>query len=129
MLILVKMDDNEKDIINLNHNFDKIVISKISNFDKSDIITPKTNVEQLQKETTNSDNMNKSTNKNITRCNKDECNKKLGLLPFVCKCGLNFCGVHRYSDKHDCKFNYQEEYKKQLEKNNQKIVSDKIKKI
>ena len=27
-------------------------------------------------------------------------------LGFECRCGLYFCGIHRYSDKHDCPFDY-----------------------
>ena len=34
------------------------------------------------------------------------CKKKVGLLGFHCRCGGTFCEKHRYSDKHDCSFDY-----------------------
>merc|ERR1719232_1258151 len=30
--------------------------------------------------------------------------KKVGLTGFTCRCGGLFCSIHRYSDKHECKF-------------------------
>ncbi|KAF8398433.1 hypothetical protein HHK36_017360 [Tetracentron sinense] len=38
------------------------------------------------------------------RCNS--CRKRVGLTGFNCRCGDLFCAVHRYSDKHDCPFDY-----------------------
>merc|ERR1712012_1503986 len=32
--------------------------------------------------------------------------KKVGLTGFTCRCGGLFCSIHRYSDKHDCNFDY-----------------------
>ena len=34
------------------------------------------------------------------------CKKKLGLTGFTCRCGELFCSIHRYSDKHQCGFDY-----------------------
>jgi len=34
------------------------------------------------------------------------CKKKVGLLGFHCRCGGTFCEKHRYSDKHECSFDY-----------------------
>ncbi|XP_019253029.1 PREDICTED: zinc finger A20 and AN1 domain-containing stress-associated protein 8-like [Nicotiana attenuata] len=34
------------------------------------------------------------------------CRKRVGLTGFSCKCGNLFCAVDRYSDKHDCPFDY-----------------------
>ncbi|KAH1082582.1 hypothetical protein J1N35_022343 [Gossypium stocksii] len=38
------------------------------------------------------------------RCTK--CCKRVGLTGFNCSCGNLFCAAHRYSDKHDCPFDY-----------------------
>jgi len=38
------------------------------------------------------------------RC--ETCKKKVGLTGFHCRCGGTYCGTHRYSDKHDCTFDY-----------------------
>lgn len=70
-------------------------------------------------------NKNKETKKN--RCMK--CNKKLKLTDTPCKCGQCFCNEHRYSDRHDCKFDYKKLGKDLLEKNNPTIVSSKVDKL
>lgn len=57
------------------------------------------------------------------------CKKKLGLTGFECRCGLLFCGVHRYSDKHDCTFDYKENGRAELSKLNPVCAGEKIKKL
>lgn len=42
------------------------------------------------------------------------CNKKIGLLGFHCRCGGTFCEKHRYSDMHECKFDYKTHGKEQV---------------
>ncbi|URE34943.1 Zinc finger AN1 domain-containing stress-associated protein 15 [Musa troglodytarum] len=34
------------------------------------------------------------------------CGRKVGLTGFRCRCGDLFCSRHRYSDTHDCSFDY-----------------------
>jgi len=60
--------------------------------------------------------------RNKKRCYK--CNKKVGLLGFTCKCGFVFCDVDRYSQRHDCTFDYQSHVRKKH--NLPKVVPDKI---
>lgn len=58
------------------------------------------------------------------------CKKKLSILsPFKCKCGNNFCSLHRYSDKHECTFDFKSEGRKQLVKENPKVSLDKCMKL
>jgi len=57
------------------------------------------------------------------------CRKKLGLTAFQCRCGLYFCGLHRYSDKHDCQFDYKENGRQELSKANPVIAGEKIQKL
>ncbi|KAK9885009.1 hypothetical protein WA026_009237 [Henosepilachna vigintioctopunctata] len=57
------------------------------------------------------------------------CRKKVGLTGFQCRCGGLFCGVHRYSDKHDCSFNYREMGAQEIRRNNPVVVGEKIQKI
>merc|ERR1712189_48216 len=55
------------------------------------------------------------------------CRKKLTLAEgIVCQCGLLLCGIHRYTDKHECTFDFKTEDRKVIEKNNQKCVDDKV---
>ena len=62
-------------------------------------------------------------------CNFNDCNKKLGLVKFKCKCGSYYCSFHRQSFDHKCKYNYVADAKHRLEKDNVKVIPDKIIKI
>lgn len=66
---------------------------------------------------------------NETRCNHPECNKKLKLTDIKCRCGLKFCPIHRYSDKHNCTFDYKNMGKNQLIKENPIVNFAKIEKL
>ncbi|CAK7337108.1 unnamed protein product [Dovyalis caffra] len=39
-----------------------------------------------------------------TRC--ENCNKKVGLTGFNCRCGKIFCGMHRHAEEHSCTFDF-----------------------
>uniref|UniRef100_A0ACD5X558 Uncharacterized protein n=1 Tax=Avena sativa TaxID=4498 RepID=A0ACD5X558_AVESA len=54
------------------------------------------------------------------------CRKKVGLLGFRCRCEGTFCSVHRYSDKHECEFDYKTAGREQIAKHNRVVVADKI---
>ncbi|KAG2582394.1 hypothetical protein PVAP13_6KG108270 [Panicum virgatum] len=57
------------------------------------------------------------------------CNKKVGLLGFVCRCGSTFCSLHRYTDEHACEFDFQTAGREQIAKKNPLVVAPKINKI
>jgi hypothetical protein len=57
------------------------------------------------------------------------CNKKVGLTGFSCRCGYTFCSEHRYSDKHNCSFDFKSQNKEILSKANPQVVASKINKI
>ncbi|KAF2293610.1 hypothetical protein GH714_003360 [Hevea brasiliensis] len=40
----------------------------------------------------------------VNRCSG--CRRKIGLTGFRCRCGELFCWEHRYSDRHDCSYDY-----------------------
>jgi len=89
-------------------------------------LAKKSNVEKKTEESspnTLSQEKKSKTNRCLT------CRKKVGLLGFECRCGGLFCGTHRYSDKHDCSFNYREMGAQEIRKNNPVVVSEKIKKL
>jgi hypothetical protein len=77
------------------------------------------------KEGDKQDDKDKSKKKN--RC--AVCRKKVGLTGFECRCGGLYCAVHRYSDKHDCTFNYRELGAQEIRRNNPVVVGEKIHKI
>uniref|UniRef100_A0A0K8TPX9 Putative an1-type zinc finger protein 6-like isoform x2 n=1 Tax=Tabanus bromius TaxID=304241 RepID=A0A0K8TPX9_TABBR len=57
------------------------------------------------------------------------CRKKVGLTGFECRCGSLYCAVHRYSDKHNCTFDYREHGAQEIRRNNPVVVGEKIQKI
>ena len=54
------------------------------------------------------------------------CNKKYGLIPFECTCGGQFCINHRYTDAHNCPFDYKSLERDRLRQNNPVIIQDKV---
>ncbi|KAG7264517.1 hypothetical protein CRUP_001751 [Coryphaenoides rupestris] len=48
---------------------------------------------------------------------------------FDCRCGNLFCGLHRYSDKHNCPYDYKAEAAAKIRKENPVVVADKIQRI
>lgn len=57
------------------------------------------------------------------------CRKKVGLTGFGCRCGNLFCGIHRYSDKHDCPYDYKADAAAKIRKENPMVVAEKIQRI
>lgn len=57
------------------------------------------------------------------------CKKKVGLTGFTCRCGGLFCSIHRYSDKHECNFDYKAMGEKEISEANPVVVAAKINKI
>lgn len=64
---------------------------------------------------------------NTSRC--WTCNRKIGLLGFQCKCEFYFCAEHRMSDRHECTFDFKEQGKKKLIKDNPTIAPSKMESI
>ncbi|XP_078251324.1 AN1-type zinc finger protein 5-like isoform X2 [Rhinoraja longicauda] len=48
---------------------------------------------------------------------------------FDCRCGNMFCALHRYSDKHNCPYDYKAEAAMKIRKENPIIVAEKIQRI
>tara|TARA_B110001450_G_C17281966_1_gene343860 strand:+ start:72 stop:410 length:339 start_codon:yes stop_codon:yes gene_type:complete len=65
----------------------------------------------------------------LKRCNHPECNKKLKLTDIKCRCGFKFCAEHRYSDIHNCTFDYKNMGKIELTKQNPIVNFSKLEKL
>ncbi|KAL5543431.1 hypothetical protein UlMin_007215 [Ulmus minor] len=57
------------------------------------------------------------------------CRKRVGLTGFNCRCGNLFCAAHRYSDKHNCQFDYQSAARDSISKANPIVKAEKLDKI
>jgi len=75
----------------------------------------------------NPDDKEASGKKKKNRCLN--CKKKVGLTGFTCRCGGLFCSIHRYSDKHECTFDYKELGAEEIRKSNPVVVASKVQKI
>ncbi|KAE9584886.1 hypothetical protein Lal_00024299 [Lupinus albus] len=63
----------------------------------------------------------------VNRCSS--CRRKVGLTGFRCRCGDVFCGEHRYSDRHDCSYDYKGAGKEAIARENPVIRASKIVKV
>ncbi|PON33877.1 Zinc finger transcription factor [Parasponia andersonii] len=63
----------------------------------------------------------------VNRCSF--CKKRVGPTGFKCKCEQIFCSLHRYSDKHNCVFDYKGAGQDAIAKANPVVKADKIEKI
>ncbi|KAG7488206.1 hypothetical protein MATL_G00030250 [Megalops atlanticus] len=82
-------------------------------------------VESVQASSDGDQTPDKSKKKN--RC--FTCRKKVGLTGFDCRCGNLFCAIHRYSDKHDCPYDYRGAAAARIRKENPIVVAEKIQKL
>ncbi|KAI5073924.1 hypothetical protein GOP47_0011937 [Adiantum capillus-veneris] len=65
--------------------------------------------------------------KAVKRC--VACRKRVGLLRFKCRCGDIFCASHRYSDTHDCSYDFKAAGRLAIAKENPVVMASKINKI
>jgi predicted nucleic acid binding AN1-type Zn finger protein len=64
--------------------------------------------------TNNSTTTQNEAKKKTLRCAHEGCRRKLGLVPFTCRCTKDFCAEHRGGDAHACTYDYKAEHKKEL---------------
>ncbi|KAL9333107.1 hypothetical protein Peur_073246 [Populus x canadensis] len=57
------------------------------------------------------------------------CRRRVGLTGFNCRCGMVFCGTHRYPEQHDCEFDFKSLGKEQIAKANPVVKGEKLQKI
>ncbi|KAE9621482.1 putative transcription regulator A20-like family [Lupinus albus] len=63
----------------------------------------------------------------VNRCSG--CRRKVGLTGFRCRCGEVFCSEHRYSDRHNCSYDYKAAGKEAIARENPLIRASKIVKV
>ncbi|KAF0918082.1 hypothetical protein E2562_022672 [Oryza meyeriana var. granulata] len=57
------------------------------------------------------------------------CGRSVGLMGFECRCGGVFCGAHRYSDRHDCGYDYRGAGRDAIARANPVVRADKVDKL
>ncbi|KAJ1422166.1 Zinc finger, AN1-type [Sesbania bispinosa] len=63
----------------------------------------------------------------VSRCSG--CRRKVGLTGFRCRCGELFCAEHRYSDRHECTYDYKAAGREAIARENPVIRAAKIVKV
>ena len=85
--------------------------------------------DQISQPLTSTNNSSSSKPKKPKKAKCGVCKKKLGLTGFECRCGKQFCALHRYTDKHECSFDWETLGKDQLRKANPVVQNAKIQKF
>ncbi|XP_039051507.1 zinc finger A20 and AN1 domain-containing stress-associated protein 6-like [Hibiscus syriacus] len=57
------------------------------------------------------------------------CRKRVGLTGFKCKCGITFCGSHRYPENHGCTFDFKKAGREKIARANPVVKAEKLVKI
>jgi len=65
----------------------------------------------------------------LTKCQREDCKRVVGLLGFSCQCGGIYCGKHRMAEDHDCTFDFKKSGRKQLQKDNPSFGNKKLRLI
>jgi len=65
-----------------------------------------------------------SARRSVNRCSG--CRRKVGLTGFRCRCGELFCSEHRYSDRHDCSYDYKAAGREAIARENPVVKAAKI---
>mmetsp|Transcript_26951 Transcript_26951/g.59249 ORF Transcript_26951/g.59249 Transcript_26951/m.59249 type:complete len:97 (+) Transcript_26951:133-423(+) len=79
----------------------------------------KDSVQQVQKDVTQTQSVTAShLPEPVDEANCFECQKKLGINVFRCKCSHNFCKKHRYAEDHNCNFDFKANKEIQLKDRN-----------
>ena len=66
----------------------------------------------------------KASKSSVNRCHN--CRTRVGLTGFRCRCGEMFCGAHRYSDRHDCSYDYKSAARDAIARENPVVRAAKI---
>lgn len=83
---------------------------------------PSNDDSDLQPQTTSSE-----AKRAVNRCSG--CRKRVGLTGFRCRCGDLFCSEHRYSDRHDCSYDYKAAGRVSIARENPIVKAAKIVKL
>ena len=70
----------------------------------------------------------KTSEPNTAKRGCQACKRKT-LMKITCRCEMIVCLDCRYPELHDCAFDYKEEARQLLEKNNPVVVSEKLEKV
>jgi predicted nucleic acid binding AN1-type Zn finger protein len=119
---------NTRDIINMKIKEKKTEVNNLkTNLSETEISDTKKREHDLINNTSGEFGEGKKPKSQFNSCAK--CNKKLKLTDSKCKCNNYYCSAHRYSDTHNCSFDYKKHGREYLEKQNPIIKFNKLDKM
>ena len=62
-------------------------------------------------------------------CQFRDCNKRIKITDFACKCEKLYCKMHKSPENHDCKYDYREIGLKTKKIEEMKCISNKVQKL
>ena len=93
----------------------------VSNSNPYEITNQENQDKELEKELEKEQEEIQKFKKPRIRCH--QCNKKLSMMSFKCKCGNMYCIAHQIPHNHICSYNHKQEKIIQIQNNNPKINS------
>ncbi|KAI4300745.1 hypothetical protein L6164_034085 [Bauhinia variegata] len=109
------------------NNIEKEAVTAIATDLQVETVEVKTVHAEISGDSSSSQCLEIKTKTGPSRC--ATCRKRVGLTGFSCKCGNLFCTMHRYSDKHDCPFDYRTAGQDAIAKANPLVKAEKLDKI
>ncbi|KAI3913258.1 hypothetical protein MKW92_034751 [Papaver armeniacum] len=106
---------------------EKFRSSSIKTPDDSDLLVKIRKSDDLISKIDEKKPVEKKIVREINRCSG--CRKKVGLTGFRCRCGELFCPEHRYSDRHDCSYDYKAHGREAIARENPVVRPAKILKV
>lgn len=94
---------------------------------KAGLVEAKVLTTEPSTDSSSSKSVEVSTKETPNRCTT--CRKRVGLTGFNCRCGSLYCASHRYSDKHECTFDYASAARDAIAKANPVVKAEKLDKI
>ncbi|KAK9735997.1 hypothetical protein RND81_04G243700 [Saponaria officinalis] len=88
---------------------------------------PTRETEERKRSATDTGSGGEPAKRAVNRCSG--CRKRVGLTGFRCRCGDLFCAEHRYSDRHDCSYDYKSAGRVAIARENPVVRAAKILKV
>ncbi|KAI3976171.1 hypothetical protein MKX01_022093 [Papaver californicum] len=95
-----------------------------SDYQRRDLVKQDDDKKGIDDDEARSDTTTTAKMKEVNRCSG--CRRKVGLTGFRCRCGDMFCSEHRYSDRHDCSFDYKAAGRETIARQNPVVKAAKI---
>ena len=133
--INILLRNQQTNIIPLEHNLESTPIESHTIINKSIDNESKDKIKQNEskdkiKQNSYSLNLNEDKIAKMEKRNSKkrcgECNTKLKIIDFTCKCTIIFCNKHKFPENHLCNFDHKKRSREQIKSKNPLVVANKV---